>query len=423
MVTAQKILSIIILLLGFLLVPKSAFASTLHLAPGGGNIAIGQTLAVQVMLNTAGTPVNGVTALLAYPADKLDVAYVSPGSAFGIDAEKVVGGGNIRISRGNISGVSGDVVVATIGFRGKVLGSANVSFISGSGAPSAASSNDTLNLGASPGGSFNIVAASAQDSPPAQVAGPKITDLKVVEVATSSATINWKTDKKSDSVVTYGVDRNQFVLSTAKSDLVTDHTIKLENLQFPPGTKLYFQTKSKDSSGNEGQSEINTIQLKGYRLIIKLTGKDGKLLPNIKVTLYSDPLESATNDQGQVVFENVPPGKHVVLIKDGNLEKSQDIVVADNGILDQAQQYSIQFDPSTSTTPRGAFNFSSKNTVALVVLGVSFLILAAIAIYVFSKRRGGGHGGSSSGDSNPFPFFDNNQSGTQTPVVIHPGQP
>src|SRR5260221_1404995 len=94
---ARKLLLSFILIFGFLLLPKSAFASNLHLTPGGGSIGVGQTLAVQVKLNSAGQSVNGVTALLSYPADKLDIAYITPGPAFSIEAEKVVGVGSIRI--------------------------------------------------------------------------------------------------------------------------------------------------------------------------------------------------------------------------------------------------------------------------------------------------------------------------------------
>ena len=146
----RKIILIIpIFIISSIVLSGSAFASTLHLSPSSSTVGVGSTMSVQVRLNTAGESVNGISAYLSYPADKLDVAWISYGSAFSIAAEGAYGGGGIRISRGNISGVSGNLLIATIGFRGKAQGSGTVSFIGGSAAPRASDSSDSLNLGGS----------------------------------------------------------------------------------------------------------------------------------------------------------------------------------------------------------------------------------------------------------------------------------
>lgn len=258
--------------------PKLAFASTLHLSPGSGNVSVGGTIAVRVNINTGGEGINGVSAFLTYPSDKLEVAYVTAGSSFAIEAEKSFGGGSIRISRGSISPVSGNVSVATIGFRGKALGSATVSFIGGSAAPRASDSSDSLNLGASSGGVYNVVqqAAAAPSNQKAEVIKitptpasaiqqiserPKISDVEVINLGTNNATLTWKTDKPTDSLVEYGLESGEYFITAQENNLVTEHSLDLPSQILTPGTKFYFRILGKDTSGNTGQSDEMDFRL------------------------------------------------------------------------------------------------------------------------------------------------------------------
>ena len=137
-----RIIAIIFITFIIFILPKSASASTLNLSPASGSVGLGGTISVRVNLNTAGEAVNGVTAILTYPADKLEVAGISYSGTFGIAAEGSYGGGAIRISRGNINTVSANVNLATITNRGKPPGSATVSFVGGSAVPRASDSSD-----------------------------------------------------------------------------------------------------------------------------------------------------------------------------------------------------------------------------------------------------------------------------------------
>lgn len=138
----------------------STFASTFYLSPGSSNVPAGSTLSVNVGINTEGESVNGVSAYLSYPEDLLEVVWISYGSKFDIAAEGTYGEGSIRISRGSVSGVVGNVTIATIGFRGKSSrGTATVAFIAGSAAARSSDSSDSLNLGESKGGVYTVVAA------------------------------------------------------------------------------------------------------------------------------------------------------------------------------------------------------------------------------------------------------------------------
>lgn len=150
---------VLILIAGFLILfpVKNAFANTLYLSPSGGNISPGKVFSVQVKLQAGNDKVNAISAFLNYPSDKLDVAWIKyDTSAFIIEAESEYGNGVIKISRGNFSGVGGNANIATIGFIGKSSGQALVSFIEGSAAPRESDSSDSLNLGSSKGGLYNV---------------------------------------------------------------------------------------------------------------------------------------------------------------------------------------------------------------------------------------------------------------------------
>lgn len=329
-----KIILSLFFAFAFLLFPKFALASTLYLSPGSGNIPVGGVVSFQVRLNTGGEGVNAVSAFLSYPADKLDVAWVSPTGTFGIEAERSFGGGIIKISRGNLSPVSGNVSVATIGFRGKTEGSATVAFIGGSSAPRASDSSDSLNLGGSGGAVMRIVkgvpAAPKQGTLGAQQKdnlGPKISGITVSAVSTNSATIAWKTDEKADSYVEYGLESGQYFLNASNGNLVTDRSLTLEGPALLAGTKFYFHVKSKDELGNLTTSEEATFQLSGYTVRIRIVDDKNNPVAGQEVTLYSDPIKGVTDTNGEVVFNNVAAGKHVAVVKIGQTEKTTEVNV------------------------------------------------------------------------------------------------
>lgn len=143
----------------FLYTANTSFASTFHLFSEKANINVGETIPVNVVIDTKGESVNGVSAFLSYPSDKLEVAWISYSEAFPVQAEESYENGIIKISRGSFTGEVGNVTIATIGLRGKVKGAATVSFINESAAPRTRDSSDSLNLGESSGKTFTVKTA------------------------------------------------------------------------------------------------------------------------------------------------------------------------------------------------------------------------------------------------------------------------
>lgn len=89
-------------------------------------------------------------------------------------------------------------------------------------------------------------------SPANLVSGP------TVSVTTRTATINWVTDRTSDSSVEYGISSgNYYPTQASNSDQVTAHSITINNLQ--AGTTYYYRALWTDEDGNIGSSSEDTF--------------------------------------------------------------------------------------------------------------------------------------------------------------------
>lgn len=365
----KKLLIPIASFIVFLSFASTSFASTLSLSPASTTIPQGSIVGVSVRLNTQGESINGVSAYLSYPKDLLEVASISYGSgAFAIAAENSYGGGSIRISRGSISGATGNVGVATINFRGKSLGTATVSFVSGSGAPKTSDSTDSLNLSGSTGGTFTI-------GPPKPIVSPQelaIKDVLISLISTNSATITWTTDIDSDSTVEYGLEENKYILESYDKTLVKEHKIVIgENLT--AGETFHFRVKSKAATG-EGAGKDMVFKLKGYSVKITVLDKEGSPTPNAEVTLYSSPVKQMTNEQGIAIFTDVSPSSHLVLVKANGLETSKEIDVKE----DNLSEFTLTLSPTTTT---------GNDLLTIFYLSLAVIIcLIALGIIVLRRR-------------------------------------
>ncbi len=142
----------------FLTLSKEAYASILYLIPNSKTLSAGDTVPVLIKLNTQGEEINAVSAHIAYPIDLLDVVSIAPSSVFPIVAEQTTNNGVIKITRGSIAQVTGDIDVATVTFVAKSAGSsaAILTFQQGSAAPRFSNSTDSLDLSRSIGSIFTI---------------------------------------------------------------------------------------------------------------------------------------------------------------------------------------------------------------------------------------------------------------------------
>jgi hypothetical protein len=148
-------------------VSEATDSSTLALSPSSGSINQGDQLNVSVLLKADSVVVNAITVVLTYSPDLLEVVSLNTdNSSFNLGVEELLSEGKVEVTRGNYEGLSGELKVFEIVFKGKSVGSAGVSFASGSAAPRASDSKDTLDLAASLGGSYEVVSPPPPPPPP-----------------------------------------------------------------------------------------------------------------------------------------------------------------------------------------------------------------------------------------------------------------
>ena len=82
---------------------------------------------------------------------------------------------------------------------------------------------------------------------------PVIADLQVVQLSSTSVTIQWTTAEPSTTVLDYGLTESYELGTVSDSTFTTDHTIILSGLE--PGTTYHVRARSADAAGNEGVSD------------------------------------------------------------------------------------------------------------------------------------------------------------------------
>ncbi len=87
----------------------------LYLNPSSGRLAVGQTVDVEIRVNTLTKVTNAVQADISYDAAYFDYVGVDDtGSAFSIIAQSTTTPGLIKIARGATTGVTGDQLVTKV---------------------------------------------------------------------------------------------------------------------------------------------------------------------------------------------------------------------------------------------------------------------------------------------------------------------
>lgn len=91
-------------------------------------------------------------------------------------------------------------------------------------------------------------------------AAPVISNVQVINITETSATVTWDTNESATSVVNYGLTVLYEVGTESNAAYVTSHTIDLASLTI--GTTYHFQVRSSDSSSNQriaGDYVFNTL--------------------------------------------------------------------------------------------------------------------------------------------------------------------
>lgn len=124
---------------------------------------------------------------------------------------------------------------------------------------------------------------SATSSPPNPGGGgdttaPIISNVQVINVSTSSATIVWDTNESSNSAVDYGLTTAYASGTVSDPGFVTSHSITLTNLS--PGTIYHFQVSSSDAAANRATAGDFTFTTLG--------GQVPPVISNVQVVDITD---------------------------------------------------------------------------------------------------------------------------------------
>jgi predicted transcriptional regulator len=106
---------------------------------------------------------------------------------------------------------------------------------------------------------------------------PVISDVEVKNITENSATIFWKTNVKSSSIVAFAPDReykpgeeNPYLLEVGNAEeRVREHKVELVGLS--PGTLYHFQVKSSSLAGVTGKSEDQTFSTLASKIKLEIT--------------------------------------------------------------------------------------------------------------------------------------------------------
>lgn len=286
--------------------PVAAAGGSISLTANKSTVSSGGMLIVAVYTNGGATPINAVQVDLIYPASKLQyVGFSASGSAFEIGASSVGGGGSATLARGTTTSISGSGLVGTVTFKALVssgsatIGVAGSSSLVSDGNPVAyGSSGVNVNFGVTAAAASNTTATPAV---PKDTTAPVISAVKITDLTPYSATVVWKTNEPSDSVVEYGLD-DKYGLSTSVAASGTTHSVTLNSSFLTPTTLLHYRVKSADSAGNVATGADQTLQLPGVLVTVIVRGPDGKPLSGATVILDND--SETTDSKGSVTLRS-----------------------------------------------------------------------------------------------------------------------
>lgn len=378
------------------ILPKNVSASgSFLLDPASKTVTQETNFSVAVRVSTS-DQIATVHAVLKYNVDQLDYVSVdTSGSVFGWALAQSGGGGTVTIDRGVLTGnppiTGNNLLVATVWFRPKLSsGTASITFDPSSGA---AKSDGSDSFTGGTGGSYAMAApptptpptptpsnpkpstptptTSAPDTTP-----PKISDVAVAATSFTGATIEWKTDEPSKSMVEYGVNK-YYGLSAESQELTKDHKVVFASELLIPGEVYHFRVKSADAAGNALASKDSTFTTGGVPVKIKMIDTNGKVIKGAKVTLASAPVTTKTDKKGIATFTNVTPGKHLVSTDAGGRIQAFQIEVktpteqeVKAGVAN-TQSFEVKVLPTSNQLAR--YLIATVAGLIVIIIGISFL--------------------------------------------------
>ncbi len=227
-------------------------APTVYLTPSTKTYPVTTTFTVQVRENSGTTNVNAVQANFSYNATLVDfVSIDTTGTAFATVAPSSGGNGQVSIAQGQIGGVTGDQLIATVTFKTKTTGgTVPMAFTSGTALLSSSTNTDILgSLSATGGASYLIDTVTPTVSVTAPTNGAAISAGSTASVTTTAS------DNDSVSSVDFYIDGTK-----VSTDTTSPYTYSWNTTNVTLGTHT-IQAKATDPSANVGSSSTISVNV------------------------------------------------------------------------------------------------------------------------------------------------------------------
>ncbi|MDD5647876.1 MAG: redoxin domain-containing protein [Dehalococcoidia bacterium] len=117
-------------------------------------------------------------------------------------------------------------------------------------------------------------------TPSGTTEGPEISDVEYSNITRTGATVTWKTDKKSNSLVIYCINGGTLCENARDEALVTDHIVNLTNLK--EDTSYHITVKS--ALGNDPDSADSSLEVTSALITLNVPDTTPPVLSNVKVS-------------------------------------------------------------------------------------------------------------------------------------------
>jgi len=117
-------------------------------------------------------------------------------------------------------------------------------------------------------------------TPSGTTEGPEISDVEYSNITRTGATVTWKTDKKSNSLVIYCLEGGTLCENARDDELVTDHSVNLTNLE----EDTHYHITVKSALGNDPDSADSSLEVTTLLTTLNVPDTTPPVLSNVKVT-------------------------------------------------------------------------------------------------------------------------------------------
>lgn len=224
---------------------------------------------------------------------------------------------------------------------------------------------------------------SPADPTPEPPQGLILSQPSVVANSFKKLIVEMKTARPVKAKLLYGLDGTLASAST-ETEPTTSPSVEIRSSMLVPGRTYSYAMALTEADGSISQSSTQTFVSKGYRLKVKLLYQDGRPYKQKKVRLNSEPREGTTDDNGEVIFEDVEVGDHTVSFDVAGTSVSQPVTVAANEtVADGGSGFDL---PLQAVEFQVSQDSGSKKIPMMIGGTIGIVVVVGAAAYVLKQK-------------------------------------